>query len=125
MTEVLLDTDILSFYLRGDENVIRHVEEYLSSYKNLNTSIITFYEVLSGLKHRDAQKQLTTFLEIFCCPAIDGGTEDLRLEPNRPGRFGPWAQGERDGMDPLCSVLVSPAVVHDVQRRRGKTREKG
>ena len=26
-------------------------------------SIITYYEIVSGLKHRDAQKQLTSFLE--------------------------------------------------------------
>ncbi|MFN6180624.1 MAG: type II toxin-antitoxin system VapC family toxin [Dolichospermum sp.] len=29
----------------------------------MNISIITYYEIVSGLKHRDAQKQLTSFQE--------------------------------------------------------------
>lgn len=30
----------------------------------LSFSIITYYEIVSGLKHRDAKKQLTAFLEL-------------------------------------------------------------
>ena len=31
-------------------------------YSKINLSIITYYEILSGLKHKDAHKQLSTFL---------------------------------------------------------------
>ena len=38
-------------------------KKYLAQYKKINMSIITYYEILSGLKHRDALKQLNAFLE--------------------------------------------------------------
>jgi tRNA(fMet)-specific endonuclease VapC len=36
---------------------------YIQEYGKINISIITYYEIVSGLKHRDAQKQLKSFLE--------------------------------------------------------------
>jgi tRNA(fMet)-specific endonuclease VapC len=35
---------------------------YCQEYRQLSFSLITYYEILSGLKHRDAQKQLDKFL---------------------------------------------------------------
>ncbi len=63
MKQALIDTDILSLFFRGSPEVVAHFDDYTGVYKQINISIITFYEVLSGLKHRDALKQLTTFLE--------------------------------------------------------------
>ncbi|MDX2215810.1 MAG: type II toxin-antitoxin system VapC family toxin [Oculatellaceae cyanobacterium bins.114] len=40
-----------------------HFEAYLVEYQQISLSIITYYEILSGLKHRDAQRQLSLFLE--------------------------------------------------------------
>jgi len=59
----LVDTDILSMFLRGHPQVGTRFEAYLAQYNQINFSIITYYEIVSGLKHRDAQKQLTSFLE--------------------------------------------------------------
>jgi len=63
MKAALIDTDILSLFLRGDSNVVQHIKSYLALYDKLNLSIITYYEIISGLKHRDAHKQLDRFLE--------------------------------------------------------------
>lgn len=63
MKQTLIDTDILSLFLRGDVQVISRFEEYVREYGQINLSIITFYEIVSGLKHRDARKQLAMFLE--------------------------------------------------------------
>ena len=63
MKQVLLDTDILSLYFRGNENIISHMEKYLTVNRQINISIITYYEIVSGLKHRDSKKQLEKFLE--------------------------------------------------------------
>lgn len=63
MKEVLIDTDILSLFFRNQPNVVRHCKKYLSVYKSMNISIITYYEILSGLKYRDAKKQLELFLD--------------------------------------------------------------
>jgi tRNA(fMet)-specific endonuclease VapC len=59
----LIDTDILSLFFRGDSTVVARFDAYLAEYSQVNISIITYYEIVSGLKHRDAQKQLASFLE--------------------------------------------------------------
>jgi tRNA(fMet)-specific endonuclease VapC len=63
MKPALIDTDILSLFFRGNANVINQFQAYLAIYNQINISIITYYEILSGLKHRDAQRQLDLFLE--------------------------------------------------------------
>lgn len=63
MTPVLVDTDILSRFFRNDPIVVKHFNHYVQLYNKINISIITYYEVLSGLLHRDARKQLDRFQE--------------------------------------------------------------
>lgn len=41
----LVDTDVLSAFLRGDERVTKRVELYLKKFSHLNVSIITYYEI--------------------------------------------------------------------------------
>ena len=59
----LIDTDILSLFFRNNPNVVSSFAKYLKRHETINFSIITYYEILSGLKHRDASKQLNTFLD--------------------------------------------------------------
>ncbi|MEW6095516.1 MAG: type II toxin-antitoxin system VapC family toxin [bacterium] len=63
MEPVLVDTDILSLFFRNQDNVVSNFKKYLNQYEKINLSIITYYEILSGLKYRDASKQLDSFLE--------------------------------------------------------------
>lgn len=63
MKAALIDTDILSLFFRGQLHVVGKFEEYLGEYDTFNLSIITYYEIVSGLKHCDAHKQLDLFLE--------------------------------------------------------------
>lgn len=65
MIEAIIDTDILSRYLRGNNVVKERFDNYLECYYSLNISVLTYYEIISGLKHRDARKQLDFFLN-FC-----------------------------------------------------------
>ena len=65
MTEALIDTDILSFYFKGDPNVIVKFQEYLREFDQISISIITFYEVIGGLKHKKAEKQIQEFEEFI------------------------------------------------------------
>jgi len=62
MRPMLIDTDILSRFLRGDTKVVAAVSRYVSVHKTLHMSIISQYEILSGLYHKDAQQQLKRFL---------------------------------------------------------------
>jgi tRNA(fMet)-specific endonuclease VapC len=61
MKAALIDTDILSMYFKGNKEVIRNFSHYLTKYPQINLSIITYYEILSGLKHHDAHKQIKSF----------------------------------------------------------------
>jgi predicted nucleic acid-binding protein len=61
MKPSILDTDILSEFLRGNLQVIDKVDEHLKEYGFISLSIITYYEILNGLLFKDARKQLTRF----------------------------------------------------------------
>lgn len=63
MKAALVDTNILSLFFRGHPQVVNNLDLYLREYETINLSIITYYEIVSGLKHRDAHKQLALFLE--------------------------------------------------------------
>jgi predicted nucleic acid-binding protein len=61
MNPSLLDTDILSEFFRGNPKVVENVDDYLQEFGVINFSIITYYEILSGLLYKDAKKQLSRF----------------------------------------------------------------
>jgi tRNA(fMet)-specific endonuclease VapC len=63
VTESLVDTDILSFYFKGDQKVVDKFNHYLREFDVINISIITYYEILGGLKFKKAEKQLKEFEE--------------------------------------------------------------
>ncbi len=61
MTEAIVDTDILSFYFKGDDRVVARFSEYLKEFDQVNISIITYYEIIAGLKFKKAKRQLQDF----------------------------------------------------------------
>lgn len=63
MKPALVDTDILSEFLRGTPKVVENTQKYLQTYEAINFSIITYYEILNGLLYKDAKKQLKKFTE--------------------------------------------------------------
>lgn len=63
MKPSMLDTDILSEFLRGNPKVIAKFDEHLKEYGFVSLSIITYYEILNGLLYKDARKQLARFEE--------------------------------------------------------------
>ena len=63
MKPSLLDTDTLSFFFKGHPSVVSTLEAYSRQYGRVNLSIITYYEIPSGLKHRDANKKFEVFLD--------------------------------------------------------------
>ena len=65
MNKSLIDTDILSLFLRNNQKVVSNVNSYLDSYKQISFSILTYYEILSGLKYRDNKNYINRFIA-FC-----------------------------------------------------------
>ncbi|MBF0559015.1 MAG: type II toxin-antitoxin system VapC family toxin [Nitrospirae bacterium] len=61
----LLDTDILSELFKGNDSIKTKAAAYIHEHTQLTISQITKYEVLKGLKAKDAQKQIGVFLK-FC-----------------------------------------------------------
>ena len=48
MKPSMLDTDILSEFLRGNAKVITKVDDHLKAFGYISLSIITYYEILNG-----------------------------------------------------------------------------
>jgi len=63
MKQSLIDTDILSMFFKGNEKVVENFKAYLNEYDKITFSMITYYEIVSGLKHRDAHRQMSSFLD--------------------------------------------------------------
>jgi tRNA(fMet)-specific endonuclease VapC len=61
MNRALIDTDILTYFLKGDSDVVQNLNIYLDYYDVLEINLITYYEILSGLLAKNALKQLTVF----------------------------------------------------------------
>jgi tRNA(fMet)-specific endonuclease VapC len=57
----LIDTDILSYYFKGDSTVVQNFKAYLEQKDSIEISIITYYEITSGLLAKNAWKQLEIF----------------------------------------------------------------
>ncbi len=54
----LIDTDTLSYAIKGNNDVIAKLDVAFREYGYVNFSILTYYEALNGLLYKDAQKQL-------------------------------------------------------------------
>ncbi|MGB3492920.1 MAG: type II toxin-antitoxin system VapC family toxin [Elainellaceae cyanobacterium] len=64
MKQCLLDTNILSYFLRGDEGILEKFRAYRQHYSYLSFSIFTYYEIKSGLTYRDAHKKMQQFEQL-------------------------------------------------------------
>lgn len=61
MRRNLLDTDILSHYLKGHPKVVARAAEYRAAFGKLDFSVVTYYEVRRGLVHAGLARKLTAF----------------------------------------------------------------
>ena len=61
MNRFLIDTDILSYYFKGDPDVVRKFNTYLDQFDLIEISLVTYYEIISGLLAKNALKQLAVF----------------------------------------------------------------
>lgn len=64
MNRTLLDTNIISYFLRGNPVVAARLEQYSQCYDQLTFSLLTYYELKSGLLYRDARNLMTQFEEL-------------------------------------------------------------
>lgn len=65
MREALIDTNIFSAFMRGDEKVIRKVHHYLREHDTLTISVITYYEIMRGIKALSNPKKIESCHELM------------------------------------------------------------
>jgi predicted nucleic acid-binding protein len=109
MDAALLDTDTLNEVLkRKNASVVRHAADYLVQHGQFAISSITRYELLRGLKEKNAASQLARF-QAFCqntviLPVIDDVLEtaaDL------------WVAGRKQGLAPKdADVIIAATALH-------------
>ncbi len=64
MDEAILDTDLLSEVLKGkDTKVLATARQYLAEHQRFAFSEITVYEIVRGMRAKNAAQQLTEFLQ--------------------------------------------------------------
>lgn len=63
MKRCTLDTNIISAFLKKDLKVVSRVSDYLESFDRLTINIISYYEILRGLKDLGNEEKLKKFEE--------------------------------------------------------------
>ena len=63
MKRCTLDTNIISAFLKKDLMVVNRVSDYLESFDRLTINIISYYEILRGLKDLGNEEKLKKFEE--------------------------------------------------------------
>lgn len=61
MTSFLFDTDVVSYFLKGYPTVQTFVSGLVTPDSPFTFTLVTYYEILSGLFYRDARRQLEIF----------------------------------------------------------------
>ena len=64
MKKAVLDTNIISYFLRGNAAVADKLSQYSQFYNALTFSLLTYYEIKSGLLYKNASNLLTRFEEL-------------------------------------------------------------
>ena len=72
-----LDSNIISFYLKGNNNVIKNIEKAINENHTITITPISYYEVKRGLLLINATKQLQRFMEL--CNLFPAGKFDDNL----------------------------------------------
>lgn len=61
MRRGLLDTDMLSYYLKGVPQVVAQARQYIAQFGALEFSVISYYEVRRGLEWAGARRKIADF----------------------------------------------------------------
>jgi tRNA(fMet)-specific endonuclease VapC len=72
MNKALIDTNIVSAFMRDTPHVVEKIQTYLQHHETLSISVITYYELLRGLKAIDNKRKLHLFQDFMSlCQIID------------------------------------------------------
>jgi len=80
MRQAIVDTDILSEFLRGTPSVVAKAERYLSEHAVISMSVITYYEILNGLLYKDTRRFLKRFEDFVAVNRVLPLTAEMAQE---------------------------------------------
>ena len=61
MKAAIVDTDTISYFFRGNADVVAKLDEHLKEHGFVYLSVVSYYEVLNGFYFKDAKNQLEQF----------------------------------------------------------------
>lgn len=119
LPQMLLDTDILSIFMRRPASLRVKARPYLAEHGRFTFSLITKYEILRGLKAKKAQRQLERFEErcsrSIILPIGDDVIErasDIYADLKRRGEL----IGDADILIAACALVNGMGVVTNNER---------
>ncbi len=62
---IFLDSDILSYFFNGNKAVYEKIKDCIESNKKMAATCINYYEILKGLKYRNAEIKEKKFKEVI------------------------------------------------------------
>jgi tRNA(fMet)-specific endonuclease VapC len=65
MKKALIDTNIISAFMRDNHQVVEKVKEYLLLHDTLTISAITYYELMRGMKALANKRKISLFHEFM------------------------------------------------------------
>lgn len=65
MRRCTLDTNIITAFLKNDLRVVKKISDYLEFFDKLTINIISYYEILRGLKDLGNEEKLKRFEEFI------------------------------------------------------------
>jgi len=65
MKRCTLDTNIITAFLKNNMRVVERISNYLEVFDKLTINIISYYEILRGLKDLGNQKKIESFEEFI------------------------------------------------------------
>lgn len=105
----LLDTDTISYIMRRDPSVMARAAEYRQAGQRYALSIVTRYEVLSGLMWRGAQRQLERFDRFCALSDVLPLTEDVAMTA---ARIYAGLRSRGEPLDDADILIAATALVH-------------
>lgn len=113
MAPCLLDTDILSDILRGrNQDVVGAADAYLKTHGQFAISAFTRYEIVRGLRWKNATARLAAFEQLSQSMAIYPITADVL---DRAADL--WADGANQGKPKMDAdlLIAATALVHGLE----------
>ena len=111
MKRCTLDTNIITAFLKNDSRVVERVSDYLEFFDKLTINIISYYEILRGLKDLGNEEKLRRFDNFIQENELIFITKDI-IE--KAAEIYAYLKKEGNLIEDADILMASTAIVEDV-----------